>query len=632
MPDEVRLSARLWLPKSAHDVPVGAVLEYIPYRKADMVRARDARNHPFLAENGFAALRVDMRGSGDSEGHMPDMYDSRELDDARHVIRWIANQPWCNGRVGMFGTSWGGTAALQANIDAPEELKAVIAVCATHDRYEDDIHHMGGAVLTDTVEWGATLPAILASPPTPGAGEDWYERWMERLDRLTFPLEAWLREEDAEPYWAHGSVIRQADRLSRPMLAIGGWADRYSNSVMALSEARPDLVYGIVGPWGHHYPDVAEPGPGIGFQQVALDWWRHWLSGADNGVSRLPRLRTWMRGFDAPVDRLKQRVGGWIETDPAERGVEVQNIELGDALVALDPKGAEGWSVPDDLKCGSGAGDTGYFGRVGGLPLDQNLEDRGALTFETVPLEEPVVLHGRAQLSLDATAAAQRGQLVLRLTDVAPDGRANRIVLAVTRSGPTGCGRPVMFPSMTYRLEAGHRLRLAIASSCWPMIWPAPEPAGILVVEGSLSLPVISDPVPLSQPFPKPMDLPAEERWEVLDPGTFRRWADVTETGQRHDGWEQTRNTVRHHDVATDFSFATRADHHMDPNDPLTAKTSVDHQMTFARPDGTAEVQSRVTMTSSASSYDIRGELTATWEGEDVRARSWQFAVPRKKA
>ena len=102
MPDGVRLAARLWLPDGVGAMP--AILEYIPYRKRDMVRARDERNHPFFAANGYACLRVDMRGSGDSEGVMPDMYADAELEDAP-AIDWIARY-WCNGNVGMFGTSW----------------------------------------------------------------------------------------------------------------------------------------------------------------------------------------------------------------------------------------------------------------------------------------------------------------------------------------------------------------------------------------------------------------------------------------------------------------------------------------------------------------------------------------------
>ena len=204
MPDGVRLAARLWIPRGAQDAPVPAIFEYIPYRKSDMVRARDERNHPFFAAHGYACMRVDMRGSGDSEGYMPDMYAENELSDARAVIDWLAAQPWCDGRVGMFGTSWGGTAGLQASVDVPEALAAVIAVCATHDRYEDDIHHKGGCLLTDTFEWGATLPAILALPPTRNVGDDWRERWEARLRSLAFPLEDWVREEARGDYLEAG--------------------------------------------------------------------------------------------------------------------------------------------------------------------------------------------------------------------------------------------------------------------------------------------------------------------------------------------------------------------------------------------------------------------------------------------
>lgn len=301
MPDGVRLAARLWLPVGAGPVP--ATLEYIPYRKADLVRARDERNHPFFAANGYACIRVDMRGSGDSEGHMSDMYAQAELDDARHVINWLADQPWCDGRAGMFGTSWGGTAALQASVSSEQPLKAVITVCATHDRYTDDIHHKGGCILTDTVEWGATLPAILAAPPTRNVGAGWKEKWQERINALTCPLESWLLQAGRTPYWRHGSVIHEAERIDVPILAIGGWSDRYSNSVMALSRARPDLIWGIVGPWGHHYPDHAHPGPGISFQHVALDWWNTWLK--SEKTPDWPRLRVWLLEFEPPANAIE---------------------------------------------------------------------------------------------------------------------------------------------------------------------------------------------------------------------------------------------------------------------------------------------------------------------------------------
>ncbi|MEM8797197.1 MAG: CocE/NonD family hydrolase, partial [Pseudomonadota bacterium] len=379
MPDGVRLAARIWMPAQLPRDGVPAIFEYIPYRKADLVRARDERNHPYLAENGYVSLRVDMRGSGDSEGVMPDMYAPNELSDARHVIDWIAAQDWCNGHVGMFGTSWGGTASLQACLDPPKALKAIIAVCATHDRYEDDIHHKGGCLITDTFEWGATFPAILALPPTPESGADWYDRWRDRLEALTFPVEEWVREEARGTYWRHGSIKREANRIGCPVLSIGGWSDRYSNSVMSLVDACPDRVWGIVGPWGHHYPDHGHPGPAIGFQQVALEWWEHWLKPdpAAPVSPPWPKLRVWLREFDPPQDAVDERNGSWIETAPAAQLTTPLAFRLAadHALTTEETEPALDVGLPDDLKHGLASGDTGYFGRFGGLPLAQNEDD-----------------------------------------------------------------------------------------------------------------------------------------------------------------------------------------------------------------------------------------------------------------
>ena len=397
MPDGVRLAARIWLPSSALTNPAPAVFEYIPYRKVDMVRARDERNHPYLAENGIVAVRVDMRGSGDSEGQMSDMYCEEELNDARHVIKWLTSQPWCNGKIGMFGTSWGGTASLQANVNAPDALKAIIAVCATHDRYEDDIHHMGGCLLTDSVEWGATLPAILGAPPSANVEDNWFEMWKARLDELSFPLETWLRNEDRGSYWRHGSVIHQLDQMRAPILCVGGWSDRYSNSVMSLVDRRPDLAWGIVGPWGHHYPDHAHPGPGVGFQELMLEWWQHWLVKDNPSEPEWPKLRTWVRSYDSPADAINIRSGSWVQTPASKEIISLTEWHLSKEGLNKDVSEIQ-LDLPSNLKAGSKGADTGYFGRFGGLPLDQSYDDKASLSFDTKPLEKDCLIYGAARL------------------------------------------------------------------------------------------------------------------------------------------------------------------------------------------------------------------------------------------
>jgi len=638
MPDGVRLAARLWRPRAASSAPVPAVFEYIPYRKADMVRARDERNHPFLAENGYAALRVDMRGSGDSEGVMPDMYSDDELSDARHIIAWIAAQEWCDGAVGMFGTSWGGTAALQANIAAPDALKAIIAVSATHDRYEHDIHHMGGCLLTDTLEWGATLPAILAAPPTPNVGTDWQQLWRARLEKLSFPLENWICEEARGRYWRHGSVIHEAHRLSRPILAIGGWADRYSASVMALASARPDLVSGVIGPWGHHYPDHAEPGPAIGFQQLALSWWDRWLRGHGD-ASAWPHLRCWVGEHEAPRDRIKQRAGRWVETGPLTDCTERQSYSL--STKGLQPVGpvTGSWTVPGDLRVGLSAGDTGYFGRAGGLPQDQAEEDANSLCFDTEPFDTECTFYGVSHLRLETTA--RKGQIIARLTDVAPDGVSVLISRTVRNLALNEALDPLTdvaaarqvnlpFPAIAYRLRKGHQLRLSLSSSYWPLIWPAPEDAAPEIRSGVLDLSCAAAPLSgLAAPFPEPLDLPPVKTHRALAAPALTRTHFIDANGQRQDGWHQPRSDIHFDETETRFGFETSAYFEIDTAAASSAKGALSYKASYARPDGTAHIASWLSITSDGQEFAIEARLTAEWNGEPFATRDWSLRLPR---
>ena len=637
MPDGVRLAARLWLPTSAEKSPVPALLEYIPYRKTDMVRARDERNHPFFAANGYACLRVDMRGSGDSEGLMPDMYTDNELSDARHVIEWIAAQPWCSGSVGMFGTSWGGTTALQANIDAPNALKAVIAVCATHDRYADDIHIMGGCLLTDTFEWGATLPAILAAPPTPNVGSDWKRQWQHRLDHLAFPVENWVREETCGDYWRHGSVIHQADRLSRPILAVGGWSDRYSNSVMSLVSARPDLTWGIVGPWGHHYPDQGKPGPAIGFQELALEWWDHWLK--DSAAATMwPRLRVWLRTFDAPADSLETREGHWIETGTAASESTNATFTFGTPALAAQTQTDSPWHVPSDVRVGRAAGDTGYFGRHGGLPLEQSDDDAAACVFETQPMDEDQVIYGPPIARLCVAAFEPLSQIAIRLVDVAPDGTAALICRTVRalefddefRSAEADGQSEITFPNTAYRLKQGHRLRVSLSTSYWPLIWPAPHTEALTLTSGQLDVPIFNGtPQALTTQLPPPTDHSSRQIETIAAPPLVRT-ATLDTGGSRTDGWHQPETAVKFHETDTLFAYETRAAYQIGGTSVQSARATFTHTVTYDRPDGRADISSTLDVSTSGTDLKLSGHLVATWDDDLVKSRSWKRRIPCK--
>jgi putative CocE/NonD family hydrolase len=142
--DGRRLSARIWMPDSARKKPAPAILEYLPYRKRDGTAQRDESTYPSFARAGYVGVRVDISGTGESDGDWDDEYSARELADGCEIIEWIASQPWCDGNLGMMGISWGGFNSLQIAALQPEALKAVISIGTTVDRYNDDIHYKNG--------------------------------------------------------------------------------------------------------------------------------------------------------------------------------------------------------------------------------------------------------------------------------------------------------------------------------------------------------------------------------------------------------------------------------------------------------------------------------------------------------
>src|SRR5262245_34418091 len=310
--DGVRLAARLWIPAEADAEPVPAILEYLPYGKREGTRERDEPMHRYFAGHGYAAVRVDLRGTGDSEGLLFDEYLEQELVDGCEVIAWIASQPWCDGEVGMIGKSWGGFNALQIAALRPPALRGVISACASDDRYADDAHYKGGCLLVENFRWGAALFALVAHPPDPLiAGDAWRERWLERLEHAVPFAARWLRHPLRDAYWRHGSVCEDPRRIACPVYAIGGWVDGYTNSVPRLVAALPGRCQGLIGPWGHLYPHEGRPGPAIGFLAEALRFFSGCLEGAGGNPGE-PRLRAWMQESAMPGEVHWERKGRWV--------------------------------------------------------------------------------------------------------------------------------------------------------------------------------------------------------------------------------------------------------------------------------------------------------------------------------
>ncbi len=518
MSDGSRLAARIWLPEDADEDPVPAVMEYIPYRKNDALALRDAPIHAYFAGNGYASVRVDLRGSGDSDGVMLDEYLPQEQSDGLDAMGWLAAQPWCTGKVGIIGKSWGGFNGLQIASHAPPELGAVISVASTDDRYADDVHYMGGCMLSATqLSWASTMLAYNAGPPDPDVvGDKWREQWLERM-RATPPfLEEWVRHQRRDEFWKQGSVCEDFSAIKCPVYMVGGWADAYRNAILRFLAGYPGPCKGIIGPWAHVYPENGVPGPAIGFLQEAVRWWDRWLKGTENGIMDEPKLRVYVPDAVRSVPPGAWP-GRWVALDgwPAAPVENEAHVLAGPGVLGGEP-GPEAElqvSSPEAL-----LSDPGNWGGLGG-PIDQAGDQRAAdgqsLCFDTPPLVKGMEVLGFPVARLEISVDRPLALLAVRLCDVWPDGASRLITrgfLNLThRSGHEELEELV--PGQRYTVEvklnsiacsvpAGHRLRLAVSTSYWPWIWPSPQRVRLSVHTGSqsrLELPVAHGRIPLAR-------------------------------------------------------------------------------------------------------------------------------------
>lgn len=496
MSDGVRLAATIWLPEDAADSPVPALLEYLPYRRGDWTAPRDAQRHPWYAGHGYASARVDMRGSGDSEGVMLDEYHAQEQKDGVEVIAWLAAQPWSTGKVGMFGISWGGFNGLQIAAERPKALKAIVTVCSTDDRYADDVHYYGGAVLgIDMAAWSATMLAFQSRPPAPWrVGPGWEAMWNERLDALQPFAEIWMSHQERDDYWRHGSVCEDYSKIETAVLAVGGWADPYRNAVLRLLENLNAPCRGLIGPWCHQYPDIDRPpGPNIGFLQETLRWWDFWLKGENNGAMEEPALRVYQQESVRPATQYPIRAGTWVGLDGWPTS-EVSQITFNLATDARTlATGSDGTVVIDTPQhTGIDAGRWFPFGNSSDLPPDQRAEDGRSVVFDTPPLEVDINILGFPRLNLRVAASACRANVMARLCDVAPDGSSTLItrgaINLVKRNGMDRAEQlvpgewvdvEIELTSIAWSIPVGHRLRVALSTAYWPWLWPHPERAAV---------------------------------------------------------------------------------------------------------------------------------------------------------
>ncbi|MCV3211858.1 CocE/NonD family hydrolase [Mesorhizobium sp. YC-39] len=515
MSDGTKIAARVWLPDDAEDNPVPVLMEYIPYRKRDSRRLHEETFHPYLASFGYACVRPDIRGSGDSEGLPMDEWVKQEQDDGVEIIAWLARQPWCTGKVGLFGISWGGFSALQVAARRPPELKAIITVCSTDDRYADDTPYTGGMIMEDAIgaAWGLFYPTSCARPPDPAiVGDRWRDMWMDRLNNLDFYTANWLTHQHRDAFWKQGSISEDYGAIQCPVYAVTGWFDAYRRTVPRMLANLKCPRKGLVGPWGHQYPnaDGAGPGPAMDWLTESLRWWDYWLKDIDTGIMDEPMYRVWMqqepamRGTHQTPDQWKIP-GRWVaeESCPSSR-IRSRKFYLTKHGLENNP-GAETVHVLTPLQTVGITAPGWWWRSAEEAPMDQQIDDARSLTFNSKPLEASFKILGGPVVTLDLAVDKPVAFLAVTLNEVDPDGCSKRVaynVLNLTHRDSDEFQQSLE-PGKRYRIrlmlqdcahvfEAGKRIRVTVATSHWPAYWPSPEPVTLTLYAGrsELELPV----------------------------------------------------------------------------------------------------------------------------------------------
>ncbi len=646
--DGARLAARIWLPEDAESDPVPAILEYLPYRKRDGTAERDALTHPWFAGHGYAAIRLDIRGSGESDGLPMDEYVSQEQDDCLEAMRWIAAQPWCTGSLGMMGISWGGFNGLQVAARRPPELKAIITLCSTDDRYADDAHFMGGCLLNDNLVWGSMFFAYQAMPPDPAiVGQRWRDMWFERLENSFLPVAGWLRHQRRDEFWRHASICEDWDAVACPVYAIGGWADGYTNAVFRLLANLRCPRKGLVGPWAHKYPHFAQPGPRIGFLQEALRWWDQWLKGRDTGIMDEPMLRAWMQESAPPARHHSHREGRWV-AEPAWPAAHIREglWHFGERSLTRRSTAGHVLATTSPQTVGHTAGNWCPYGITPDEADDQRADDGHSLLFDSAPLAERIEILGAPIATLSLAIDRPNGLVAVRFNDVAPDGAVTQLSygmlnLAHRRShaepAPMVPGElvevRVRLNDIGMAIAPGHRLRVAISTAWWPLVWPSPAPVALrLFTEGCrLTLPLrapqaIDEALP---PFEAPQTAPPIELSELASPAHRSHLRRDLATGAMELVSDDDGGAFRMDAIDLVFADRHRFTHRIRPDDPLSAEFRSEWRASLARGQWRVAVETRMRQAATADHFLVSAELDAFESERRVFSRSWSFRIRR---
>jgi hypothetical protein len=381
-----------------------------------------------------------------------------------------------------------------------------------------------------------------------------------------------------------------------------------------------------------------------------VEWWDHWLKGVDNGATDGPMLRTWMQDSVPPSTSYEERPGRWVG-EPSWPSPHVRSREhpLGRHRIAQPDESVpkEDLTVESPLSVGQFAGKWASYNAPPDLPYDQREEDGGSLVFDSEVLTEACEILGGPVVRLELAVDRPVAMVAARLSDVAPEGRATRVsygLLNLTHRDDHERPEPLR-PGQRYRVEfqlngvaqafpAGHRIRLSLSTSYWPLAWPPPEPVQLTVFTGgsSIVLPVrptaeadevsarpFGDPEGCAPP-PTTQVRPGDWRWQVTrDLVGYRSELEIL----------KDIGTVRFDTIGLEASRCAHERYSCVADDFASVDGDVRWSMGFARDGWRVETHTRQRLTCTPTHLVLDAELDGFEDGRRTYSDNWRFTFPR---
>ena len=648
MPDGIRLAADIYWPAGADKkdhFPI--LLEYLPYRK-DENRARNYSLYSYFLENGYLVVRVDMRGTGNSEGiTIPYEYSDIELDDGEEVIDWLSQQEWSTGSVGMFGISWGGFNSIQMAMRNPPALKAFVALMATEYLYQEDVHYMDGIMVAGD-SWMMSNDLYNSLPGAPDFKMD--EEWLRNRFNVEPSVYTYMRQQRDGAFWDRASARGQYEKIKVPGYHIGGWYDGYRNSLPRMLENVQAPVKAMIGPWDHYFPHNAWPKPQIEWRHEAVRWFDQWLKGEDTGILKEPAFAVYVRNYHPPDPDLDQVHGYWRWEDgwPIERIENHSWYTHDDHSLSSEPAGNATHSMTYKPSIGlEGGGPTMWWGSIA---PDQQPMDEYSLVYDSEILDAPLEILGRPIARLRVSANATRANWVVRLSDVAPDGQVTQVVGAAFNGTHRISAREPsdIVPGEEFDLNIdlhftswvfpkGHRIRIAVSNAIWPMLWPTPmQMKSTLAIGGNngsrIDLPVVLPGEEYTPSFKEPSSNPILSGYEVIDSGNISGYAAINSIQHDPDTGEEF--GVATNTGATQYPwgierFEEEIEHRTSDENPAYTSVIGRYKITEELKDRTLDFEQNVEFKSDEENFYLTFHRWVSVNGELYKEKVWKEVIPR---